>query len=226
VNPLSFFLLVLVGLAGQPVRNQGAPECRSLDTPKRLPAVAELIDYATLASRLAAAPLDRSPGIQLGVAFPDPAGPPQAWVIDSGVNPDVYPRLAGLVQAALRADGAPPGTTLRIQVRATDPVGMEIQRSMLCSPVPLDAISPTQPAVQVVSGGRPVPDQRWKAVIRQRIGADGVVLEARLQPGSGKPELDRLALLPVYARRWRPATLDGRPVEVWLVKDRVDLARP
>jgi hypothetical protein len=190
-----------------------------------LPAVAELIDSATLMGRLAAVPLDRSPGIQLGVAFPEPAGPPVAWVIDSGASPDERARVGGLVQAALRAGGAPPGTTLRVHLRATDPIGVEIERSILCSPVPLDATSATQPAVQVVSGGRPAPNQRWKAVIRQRIGPDGVVLDARLQPGSGKPEMDRLALLPVYSRRWRPATLDGRPVAVWFANGRAVLAR-
>lgn len=225
MNPLSFFLLVLVGTAAQPIRNQATPECRSLDTPKRLPAVAELIDSVTLASQLAAARLDRSAGIQLGVAFPQPAGPPQAWVIDSGVTPEMETRVAGLIQAALRANGAPPGTTFRIHLGGAAPIGVEIQRSILCPPVPLDASSAAQPAVQVVSEVRPAPDQRWKAVIRQRIGADGVVLDARLQPGSGKPEMDRLALLPVYSRRWRPATLDGRPVAVWLANGRAVLAR-
>ncbi len=38
-------------------------------------------------------------------------------------------------------------------------------------------------------------------------------------------ELDRIALEPVRLRRWRPATLDGRPVAVWLVNGRAELAR-
>jgi hypothetical protein len=188
--------------------------------------MADLVDSAALASRLVGAPIAGSAEVELGLAFPRPSGSPQAWVIDSGNTPDAGSRLAGVVRAALRADGAPPGTTLRIHVRAAPPIGVRVQRSILCAPVPLDAGGSAQPAVQVTGGVTPAPPQRWNAAIRQRIGADGVVLDARLQPGSGKPELDRLALLPVFARRWRPATLDGRPVEVWLVKDRADLARP
>jgi hypothetical protein len=184
------------------------------------------MDSAGLTSRLVGDPLGGLPEVELGLAFPRPSGAPQAWVIDAGAMPDAGARLAELVQAALRADGVPPGTTLRIHLRVVPSIGVQVQRSILCAPVPLDSGGSAQPAVQVAGGSRPAPPQRWSAVIRQRIAADGVVLDARLQPGSGKPELDRLALLPVFARRWRPATLDGRPVEVWFAKDRVELARP
>ena len=215
--PLLIQLLVSPGVA---------PECRPLATPERLPTVEELIDSTALATRMAVEPVPAVTEIQLGVAYPRTSGAPEAWVIDSADSPDWGSRLAGLVQAALRADGARPGTTLRIHLRATPPIEVRVQRSILCAPLPLDSKGSAQPAVQVTGGGRPAPPQHWNAVIRQRIGPDGVVLDARLQPGSGKPELDRLALLPVFARRWRPATLDGRPVEVWLVKNRADLTRP
>lgn len=226
MKPLSLILVALAGSGADAVQSPPAPVCRQLDLPRRLPAMGDLIDSAVLASRLGGAPIAGSPEVELGLAFPRPSGSPQAWVIDSGDTPDAGSRLAGVVQAALRADGAPPGTTLRIHLRVTPPIEVRVQRSILCAPVPLDSRGLAQPTVQVTGGVRQVPPQRWNAVVRQRIGADGVVLDARLQPGSGKPELDRLALLPVFARRWRPAALDGRPVEVWLVKDRADLARP
>lgn len=215
--PLLIQLLASPGLA---------LECRPLATPERLPTVAELIDSTALATRMAGEPVPAATEVQLAVAFPRTPGSPEAWVIDSGDRPDGGSRLAGQVQAALRADGARPGTTLRIHLRTTPPIGVRVQRSILCAPVPLDSGGSAQPAVHVDGGLRPAPPQRWNAVIRQRINADGVVLDARLQPGSGKPELDRLALLPVFARRWRPATLDGRPVEVWFARDRAELARP
>jgi hypothetical protein len=226
MKPLSLILVALAGSVADAVQSPPAPNCRRLDLPRRLPAMADLVDSAALASRLVGAPIAGSPEVELGLAFPRPSGSPQAWVIDSGDTPDAGARLAELVQAALRADGAPPGTTLRIHLRATPPIELRVQRSILCAPVPLDSEGSAQPVVQVAGGVRPAPPQRWNAVIRQRIGADGVVLDARLQPGSGKPELDRLALLPVFARRWQPATLDGRPVEAWFAKDRAELARP
>ena len=226
MKSLSLILVALAGSGAGAVQSPATPTCRRLDLPRRMPAVADVVDSAALASRLAGATIAGSPEVELGLAFPRPSGFPQVWVIDPSATPDAGSRLAGLVQAALRADGAPAGTTLRIHLRVTPPIEMRIERSMLCAPVPLDSEGSAQPAVQVTSGSRPAPPQRWTAVIRQRIGADGVVLDARLQPGSGKPELDRLALQPVFARRWRPATLDGRPVEVWLLRDRADLARP
>jgi hypothetical protein len=188
--------------------------------------MADLLDSGALASRLVGAPIAGSSEVELGLAFPRLSGSPQAWVIDSGDTSAAGTRLVELVQAALRADRVPAGTTLRIHLRTTPPTGVRVQRSILCAPVPLDSGGSAQPAVHVDGGLRPAPPQRWNAVIRQRIGADGVVLDARLQPGSGKPELDRLALLPAFARHWRPATLDGRPVEVWFAKDRAELARP
>jgi hypothetical protein len=196
-----------------------------VDLPKRLPVVADVIDSAALADRLSGDPVPGSSEIQLGVAFPRPSGPPQSWVIASGLTPDAQARLAVLVQATLRPAGAPPGTTLRIHLRLTAPIGVRLQRSILCPPAPLDSAASTEPRVQMTDGVRPAPPQSWKAVIRQRIGTDGVVVDARLQPGSGKPEIDRVALLPVFARRWRPATLDGRPVEVWFANGRAVLAR-
>jgi hypothetical protein len=132
MKPLSLILVAFAG-SGAAAAAQGPPasNCRRLDLPRRLPAMADLVDSAALASRLVGAPSAGSSEVELGLAFPRPSGSPQAWVLD-----------------------------------------------------------------------------------------------ARLQPGSGKPELDRLALLPVFARRWRPATLDGRPVEVWFARDRAELARP
>jgi len=222
-------LLLMLAVAGtRPTDTallQIAPECRPVDSPKRLPTVAAMVDSAALALQIARAPVIESPEIRLGVAFPRPSGPPQAWVIGSGVAPEARARLAELVQAALRADGAPPGTTFRIHLRVATPIGVRVERSILCAPVPLDSATSTQSAVQLREGSGHAPTHSWKAVIRQRIGADGQGLDARLRPGSGRPEIDRLALDPIFARRWRPAMLDGRPVAVWLANGRVELAR-
>jgi outer membrane biosynthesis protein TonB len=70
-----------------------------------------------------------------------------------------------------------------------------------------------------------VPTQRWESAIRLLIDADGRVLDARLQPGSGRVDVDRIVLEPVFAGRWRFATLDGRPVKVWLVDGRATLSQ-
>lgn len=221
--------LLMWSLAGAGAVNaerlQLATECRPLDTPERLPSAGELLDSAALAIWIAEAPVADTSELRVGVAFPRPSGAPHVWLIDAGVTPEAQARLAGLVQAGLRPDGARPGTTLRIHLRVTAPIGVRVERSILCAPVPLDSSGSAPPAIRVSDNLGYGPRQSWKAVIRQRISADGSVLEARLQPGSGKPEMDRLALLPVYSRRWRPATLNGHPVAVWLIDGRVELAR-
>lgn len=213
---LAAFALVQVG---------ARDDCRPVNTPNRLPTVGELFDSSALVNRRIGGTGPRPSEIRLGMVFPKPAGPPEVWVIDSGATLDAE-ATAALVQTALRADGAAPGTTFQLHLRDGSPIEVRIQQSILCPPVPLDSPKEAEPGVKITGGsGGAAPWQSWKAVIRQRIGADGVVQEARLQPGSGRPDVDRIALVPVYARRWRPATLDGRPVAVWFTNGRVEVAR-
>lgn len=47
------------------------------------------------------------------------------------------------------------------------------------------------------------------------VGADGSVLEVRLRQSSGSQLLDRTAIETVKKWRFRPATVDGRPVPEW-----------
>lgn len=220
---LPLFAVLLVasanGGAGPPVPS----ECRAVDVPKRLPRTVDLIDSTGLTVAIAGATLTESPAIRLGVAFPRPSGAPEAWVIDSGGTSEAQARLATLAQAALRPNGAAPGTTLRIYLRVATTIQVRVERSILCAPVPLDSASGSQPAYQVGEGDGKAPRHTWKSGVRQWIGADGLVLDARLQPGSGRRDVDRLVLEPVFARRWRPATLDGRPVSVWLENGRAEL---
>lgn len=222
---LPLFVVLLIAGATAGGRTPVPPECRAVDVPRRLPTLADLIDSTGLTIAIAGATLTESPAIRLGVAFPRPSGPPETWVIDSGGTSEAQARLATLAQAALHPNGAAPGTTLRIYLRVAATLEMRVERSILCDPVPLDSASASDPAYQVSEGDGRVPRHTWKSGVRQRIDANGLVLDARLQPGSGRPDVDRLVLAPVFARRWRPATLDGRPVPVWLENGRAELAR-
>ena len=47
------------------------------------------------------------------------------------------------------------------------------------------------------------------------VGADGSVLEVRLRKSSGSKLLDRTAIDTVKKWRFRPATVDGKPVPEW-----------
>src|SRR5687767_13785021 len=167
VKPLSLILVALAGSGADAVQSLPAPNCRRLDLPRRLPAIAELVDSAALACRLVGVPIAGSAEVELGLAFPRPSGSPQAWAINPDDTSDAGSWLAGLVQASLRADGAPPGTTLRIHLRAYPPIGVRVQRSILCDPVYLDSGGTIQPAEHVTGDIRQAPTPRLKVGIRK-----------------------------------------------------------
>lgn len=47
------------------------------------------------------------------------------------------------------------------------------------------------------------------------IGPDGWVVESRIQKSSGYPSLDEAARTALVKCRFRPATLEGKPVRAW-----------
>lgn len=209
------------GLAGAFHPGLAAQDCQPLATPKRLPGANQLLDSAALVAAITAGTGIDSGGIALGLTYPEPAGPPSVIPVELGDSARVGGDFRERIQALLRVGGAVPGTTLRLQLRS--PAGIRVERSVLCPPVPYDSAALMR--VVVASGRGGTPPQRWRSVIRVLIGVDGSVLDARLQPGSGRADIDRLVLEPVFGSRWHPATLDGRPVKAWLANGRAALAR-
>jgi hypothetical protein len=203
-------------------RAQDARSCQPLEAPKEIPSLASLLDSVALMGRIAESRVSDPSELRIAVAFPQ-SGPPRTWLIEAGPA-SVSAGLSGLVHGMLRAGGAPPGTNVRLHLRIAAPIAVRVERSVLCAPVPLGE-DPKLPDFQLKEGNGSAPPRTWKGVIRQRIGTEGEVLEAKLVPGSGRAEIDRVALEPVYGRRWKPATLDGRPVAVWFTGGRVELVR-
>lgn len=214
---------MLLSLAPAALPAQDAPSCQPLETPKEVPSLASLLDSVALMGRIADSRVSDPPELRIAVAFPR-SGPPRTWLIEAGPAPEISAWLSGLVHGMLRAGGGPPGTNVRLHLRIAAPIAIRVERSMLCAPVPLGA-NPELPDFQLKEGNGSAPPKTWKGVIRQRIGTDGQVLEAKLVPGSGQAVIDRVALEPVYGRKWKPATLDGRPVAVWFTGGRVELVR-
>jgi len=199
-----------------------AQTCQPLDAPKRTPSLNQLLDSAALVADITAGQVIDTAGIALGLAYPERAGPPAVNAVEPGDSAKASGDFRRRVQALLRVGGAVPGTSLRLHVRS--PADIRVERSILCPPVSYDSVALMRVAVASGRGGA-VPLQRWPSLIRVLVGVDGRVLDARLQPGSGRADLDRIVLEPVFVTRWRPATLDGRPVKVWLANGRAKLAR-
>jgi hypothetical protein len=51
------------------------------------------------------------------------------------------------------------------------------------------------------------------------------VLAVEILQGSGYAEIDRAVRESSHSKQSTPALLDGRPVEVWLTENRVELVR-
>ena len=75
------------------------------------------------------------------------------------------------------------------------------------APVPYDSAALMQVGIPTGRGGD-AQGQHWRSAVRLRIGVTGNVLGARLQPGSGRLDIDRFVLEPMFRGRWHPATLD------------------
>jgi len=199
-----------------------AQECRALDTPKRTPSLNQILDSVALVADLSGGRAIDTAGIALGLAYPERTGPPIVNTVEPGDSAKVSGDLGRRIQALLRVRGAEPGTTLRLHVRSA--ADIRVERSILCPPVSSDSAALMRVVVASGRGGA-IPTHRWSSAIRILVGVDGRVLDARLQPGSGRADLDRIVIEPVFATRWRPATLDGRPVKAWLANGRAKVVR-
>lgn len=190
--------------------------CGPLTLPSTLPTVDQLIDSAGLTSALR----DVQGGeFLLSVVFMG-RGRPTLLPLDSWVGaPD---SLLPLVVASVRATADVDAPSVRLRIRLTTPPRVKVERSELCIPVALDAGGINR--VTVTTAGPP-PARLKAPVVRMRIGSDGSVLAAEVARSSGLPELDQEILRTAPQLRFRPALLDGRPIEVWLDRGRAEVVR-
>lgn len=137
------------------------------------------------------------------------------------------PVLAAVL-ATLRPASKGSPQAVRVHVQLGVAPGMVLERSVLCGPELLEGANSIQVpfAVQVDRGelGGAMASGRARPVRPHiRIGKEGEVLEVTLGSGSGIREVDEAITHAVMSQRFRPALLDGRPVEVWSGGSRVEL---
>ena len=154
------------------------------------------------------------------------ATPPDGSVLE-GSAPGASAQLAlREVLASLREPlkAAPAGFRVRVRFGPAPTLGLE--RSVLCAPEATEAgATAGEPVMvrRVDPASRPASERGRQITPTYRIDALGRVLAVNLGSGTGLPELDRAIREAAVARRYRPATLDGRAVEVWLAGTRVEL---
>jgi len=210
--PVILLLLVLI---------RGA-DCQPLAQPKKLPALDAVLDSAGLLSRIRAT--DSAASELLVSVFL--AAPPDGSVLEGSAPAASAQRALREVLASLRepSKAAPAGFRVRVRFGPAPTLGLE--RSVLCAPQALETGGNAGDPVmvrRVESGSRPASERGRQITPTYRIDALGRVLSVDLGSGTGVPELDRAIREAAVARRYRPATLDGRAVEVKLSGTRVEL---
>ncbi|MEZ4587174.1 MAG: energy transducer TonB [Gemmatimonadales bacterium] len=192
------------------------PRCTRLSAPRTLPPVSSVLDSTLLARALVAG------GDHELVASVATTADGRPRVVRIGSWVDAPDSLAILLEAALQPSVEVDAPSIRVRLRLGGRPAITLERSELCTPVLMGG--PQSRTVTIVTSS-PSPVRTRSASIRMRISALGVVLSAELTTSTGVPELDRETLANASQLEFRPATLDGRPVEVWLARGRAELVR-
>ncbi len=194
-------------------------KCPPLPIPDVLPALDAIVDSAKLLPQLAQFRSgDGLPDLVLSLTTPH--GSAATLRVLSGPAGEQADSVSQLVQSGLRASFRLDAPSIRLRLKFKDALRLFVERSELCPPVSLEA--QTLRSVTVTTA-EPPPAHVRSPKIRLRIGADGGVLGADLLSSSGIPELDADMLRAAQAAKYQPALLDGRRVEVWFERGRVDL---
>jgi hypothetical protein len=201
-----------------------AAKCDPVPTPRALTSVDAVLDSTALMAGLAAISTDVRDEVTLSIRF---GGRPTGHVVDVAQPSPMQSSLLDLVLASVRSGGAAIATRVVVLPGPTPVVRLD--RSILCAPEARGGGSGSrQPAVvgRVTSsapGG--VPTQPREVRARVRISDSGNVLAVEILQGSGYAEIDRAVRESSLSKKYTPALLDGRPVEVWLTENRVELVR-
>lgn len=206
----------------------GAQEnCRPLEQPKKMPAMSALLDSMELMRRLALLDPTTIPAMSVGVVLDAPV---DVFVVDLFTPSAVHDSLRAIVRETARPRGKDFPRSYRVHVAGSSAAAITIERSILCGPVSMGGPGGRGAVVGRVSvrttpGGGP-PSSRGKTfTTRQKVDSTGQVVEVDIGSGSGFPEVDRSVRETLRNQQFVPATLDGRPVGVWLTKGKAELIR-
>ncbi|NOT09366.1 MAG: hypothetical protein HOP28_14310 [Gemmatimonadales bacterium] len=219
--PASF--LTVWHLTATLVMSYPAPQgCQPVSPAHLLVDVGQVLDSAGLLRRLGGPDTRANPPI-VSVFL---SKPPTAHVVDAPPEATPPDSLIDQILASLRPDSKDPPAAFRVRVQYAPAPAVTVEPAILCGPVVVkEGKAPTPMRRVVREGERPRDITPRPVVTRIRIGTTGNVLRVDISSGSGYPEIDRNIQSMVQSRSYRPALLDGRPVEVWLTGDKVELVR-
>lgn len=198
--------------------------CTVLEESKAVPAVDAVFDSAKLAAALpamdAAAPNEMVFTLLTGAR-------PIVQNVDStnktAVNDETIKQLLATSRAGSRSFA--PAFKVRVVLgEAGKPQSLNVEHSVLCGPEMIGSPAPPQVVRRMSPPGSPPPRPR-EVSPRMRIGVNGQVMRVDLGAGTGDRDLDDAMRDAMRRNRFRPALLDGRPIEVWLGNGKLEIAR-
>lgn len=184
-------------------------DCQETRNPKRLPSVSALVDSASLMTELAA--IDAPDGMLFSLAF-----------LEGDSLPLVRPLYETASTAAeilvrwIRPQKPSKLWGIRVRVAQGAAPSLRLERAMYCPPVPIPNSRPqtTTIIVQPEPTDRPPnPNGRRTIGFEARISEEGLPISVIITKSSGLRDLDDQIAQGWQQTRFRPALLDGLPVE-------------
>jgi hypothetical protein len=203
----------------------GQQECRPLNLPKRIRSLDLVVDSTALVTRLQALDALHPAEVIVSVLL---ANGGSGHVVTESPDTATGDQVVQHVVASLRPISKDAPAAFRVHVRFGPTPSIALEPSLLCAPVAVDEKGeirvPFFEVRRVPEGSLP-PRPLRDVTPSLRIDPTGRVLEVNLGSGTGSSEVDRGLREMMLGERYRPALLDGRPVEVWLTGKRVELVR-
>lgn len=220
--------LVATGLLATPsaVSTAYRDDCEPLSKAKDMPALSVLLDSAGLYQRLAQVDAPALNNITISVLLSDS---PSTYVAGVDTPTAIQDSVRVFVRESLRAQTKKTPQAFRVLVTGGKAIDIVAEPSMLCAPTLLNAGREKVPFV-VAGAGRnggegAIPLSRDAFVPTIRVGVDGTVQDVTMKDGDPSSNLARNMKLEYSSRRYTPALLDGRPIEVLVRGRTVELVK-
>ena len=181
--------------------------CRETLKPKKLPAPSSLVDSAKAVTDLAVFGTT-SPAMLFSLVFNENDSLPHIRGLE---NTD--PLAAVALLRAVRPQ--PPSKLWAIRVRVVEggsPV-LTLEHSIYCPPIPSDNSAPQMFTIQVEGSERIPASGRVTVHLEALISEDGQAIQVRVTQTSGVRDIDDQMVQEFHRRRFKPAMLDGKPIE-------------
>ncbi len=222
---LSCLALLLALPVHANAQDDAKQKCSPHNEPRKLPPVDAVVDSAALGAALDSLAGDGFLDARIAV-HQGKAG--SAALFRIGSDPAPGDPVLAAIGAVLRPDLEAIGASVVLRARIEQGILLVVEHSVFCAPVIVPGSTVQRSVVQVTAAeaAQVQAGNRIRTpVLRVRIGLDGIVREVQLQSGSGLRSLDADLIRITEQTRYLPALLNGRPVEVWLIRNRAEIIR-